>query len=132
MNSLFPDICSDDVAACKRFYQALFDFETVADLGWYVQLRSRRDPNLQIAFVERSHESVPAGFREQPRGVLVTIEADDVAPLAQRALELGLSHVLHLCDEQWGQRHFIVRDPNGLAVDVVQYIGAPSTAEAPR
>lgn len=123
MNSLFPDICTDDVAACKRFYQALFDFETVADLAWYVQLKSRRDPNLQIAFVERGHASVPPGFRETPRGVFITIEADDVAPLAARARELGLSHVLELCDEPWGQRHFIVRDPNGLPVDVVQYIG---------
>lgn len=123
MNSLFPDICTDDVAACKNFYQALFDFEIVADLGWYVQLKSPRDPNLQIAFVERSHSSVPPGFRETPRGVFITIEADDVTPLAARARELGLSHVLELCDEQWGQRHFIVRDPNGLPVDVVQYIG---------
>lgn len=125
MNSLFPDICSDDVAACKRFYQALFDFEVVADLGWYVQLKAKHDPNLQIAFVERSHASVPAGFREPARGVFVTIETSDIQPLARRARELGLTHVLELCDEPWGQRHFMVRDPAGLAVDVVQYLGPP-------
>lgn len=107
MNSLFPDICTDDVAACKRFYQALFGFETVADVAWYVQLKSPRDPNPQIAFVERSHASVPPGFRETPRGVFVTVETDDVAPLAACARELGLSHVLELCDEPWGQGHFI-------------------------
>src|SRR5262245_52757076 len=122
MQSLFPDICSDDVARSRDFYVALFGFEVAFEIAWYVQLRSPADPNLQLAFVQRGHESVPAGFDEPPRGVLVTIEAADVDALHERARALGVEIVYALRDEVWGQRHFMAKDPNGLLVDVVQLI----------
>ena len=76
----------------------------------------------QIAFVQRDHDSVPAGFREPPRGVIVTVETDHVDAVYERARVLGCEIVIALRDEAWGQRHFMVRDPNGLLVDLVQMI----------
>jgi catechol 2,3-dioxygenase-like lactoylglutathione lyase family enzyme len=70
---------------------------------------------------------VPAGFRAVPAGSLVTVEVDDATALRTRAAELGAEVVLDLRDEPWGQRHFIVSDPDGLLVDVVQVI--PPTRE---
>ena len=127
MRSLFPDICSDDVAASRDFYVALFGFRVAFEIDWYVQLQSPADANLQLAFVRRGHDSVPAGFGEPPRGVLVTIETEDVDAAHERARELGVPIVYALRDEVWGQRHFMAKDPNGLLVDVVQLIPpAPS------
>lgn len=122
MNSLFPDICSDAIAESKEFYTSLLGFKTVFAIDWYVQLRSPTDANLQIAFVRRDHDSVPAEFREPPRGVIITVETDHVDALYERARRLGGEIVLGLRDEVWGQRHFMVRDPNGLLVDLVQMI----------
>jgi len=34
----------------------------------------------------------------------------------------GLPIVLDLKSEEWGQRHFIVEDPNGILIDVIQNI----------
>lgn len=127
MRSLFPDICSDDIAASRDFYVALFGFRVAFEIAWYVQLQSPADPNLQLAFVARDHESVPEGFRAAPRGVLVTIETEDVDAVHARARELGVEIVYALRDEVFGQRHFMAKDPNGLLVDVVQLISpAPS------
>jgi len=122
MRSLFPDICTDDVAASRDFYVALFGFRVAFEIAWYVQLQSPVDANLQLAFVARGHASVPAGFGEAPRGVLVTIETEDVDALHERARGLGVEIVYPLRDEAWGQRHFMAKDPNGLLVDVVQLI----------
>ncbi len=123
MRSLFPDICTDRLEASRDFYVALFGFRAVFEApGWYVQLQAPADPNLQLAFVQRDHESVPAGFRDAPRGVLVTVETDDVDAVHRRARELGLEPAYALRSEPWGQRHFMVTDPNGLLVDVVQLI----------
>jgi uncharacterized glyoxalase superfamily protein PhnB len=122
MKSLFPDICCDDVKAARDFYVALFGFEPVFEIAWYAQLRSPADPNLQIAFVQRDHDSVPAGHRLRAQGVLVTIEVEDAAAYFRRARELGAPIELPLCDEVWGQRHFMARDPAGLLVDVVELI----------
>jgi catechol 2,3-dioxygenase-like lactoylglutathione lyase family enzyme len=122
VQSLFPDICSDDVAASRDFYVSLFGFRVAFEIAWYVQLQSPDDPRLQLAFVARDHESVPAGFGGRPHGVLVTVETEDVDALHQRACALGVEIVYALRDEPWGQRHFMAKDPNGLLVDVVQLI----------
>ena len=125
MRSLFPDVCTDRLETSRDFYAALFGFRVLFEApGWYVQLQSPADPNLQLAFVQRDHASVPEGFRDAPRGVLVTVETDDVDAVHRRARALGLEPVYALRSEPWGQRHFMVTDPNGLLVDVVQLIPA--------
>ncbi|MEM6533222.1 MAG: VOC family protein [Myxococcota bacterium] len=127
MRCLFPDICSDDLVACRDFYTAMFDFEIVFEIDWYVQLKCPANDALQIAFVTREHSSVPSKYREHPRGVVITLETDAVDPLFDRAKRLGLNIILPVQDEVWGQRHFMIEDPNGLVVDVVQMI--PPTDE---
>lgn len=122
MNSLFPDICSNAIEESKEFYVSLLGFKPVFAIDWYVQLQSPTDKNVQIAFVRPDHESVPAGFQHSPRGVIVTVEMDDVDTLYKRARHLHCEIVLELRDEAWGQRHFMVRDPNGLLLDLVQMI----------
>jgi catechol 2,3-dioxygenase-like lactoylglutathione lyase family enzyme len=122
MRSLFPDICADDLTACRDFYTSLFGFEIVYEIEWYVQMKHPDNDALQIAFVKRDHPSVPKDDQDAARGVIVTLETDAVDPIYARAKDLDLSPVLRLRDEEWGQRHFMVRDPSGLLVDVVQMI----------
>jgi catechol 2,3-dioxygenase-like lactoylglutathione lyase family enzyme len=127
MASLFPDLCTEDVAACRDFYTRLFDMKVVFENAWYAQLQHPEDPRIQIAFVQRSHESVPQPDRRAAAGVIVTFETDDAEGLHARAAALGLPIVQPLRDEAWGQRHFMTRDPAGLLVDVAQLI--PPSAE---
>ena len=122
MKSLFPDVCTEKLAASRDFYRELLGFEVVFENDWYVQLRDPRAPAAQIAFVEQGHPSVPAGHGRAPQGVIVTMELEDAAACHARARALGLEVVYPLEDEAWGQRHFMVLDPNGLLVDVVELI----------
>jgi catechol 2,3-dioxygenase-like lactoylglutathione lyase family enzyme len=126
MTSLFPDLCTDDVAACRDFYANLLGMKVVFENDWYAQLQHPEDARIQIAFVKRDHETVPASDRKAAGGVLVTFETDDVDALHARARTLGLPIELSLRDEAFGQRHFMTRDPAGLLLDVVQLI--PPTA----
>ncbi len=127
MKSLFPVICSDTLQASKNFYVSLFGLEPAFEIDWYIQLRSPDDENLQIAFVDTQHPSVPCHYQKTAQGVLVTIELEQVDPIYDKAKSLGLAIELDLRDEEWGQRHFMSVDPNGLLVDVVQMI-EPSQA----
>ena len=122
MNSLFPDICTDDLARSRDFYRALLGFEVIFENAWYVQMHHPEQPAAQIAFVLREHASVPKAFQARPQGVLVTVELEDVDACHARARALGLGLAYELVSEVWGQRHFMVADPNGLLVDVVQLI----------
>lgn len=122
MNSLYPVICVKSVESSKRYYTSLLDFNTVFELDWYIQLQSPADENLQLAFVQRGHQSVPKQFQKTPKGVIVTVEVEDVDTLYQKALDMQYDIALELKDEDWGQRHFMAVDPDGLLVDIVKMI----------
>ena len=128
MTSLFPDICTDDLAASRDFYRDLLGFRTVFENDWYVQMQLPDQPQVQLAFVLREHDSVPRAFQARAQGVLVTVELDDVDACHARARALGLALEYPLVSEVWGQRHFMVADPNGLLVDVVQLIDTAEPA----
>lgn len=129
LKSLFPDICSAALPASKQFYVSLFEMYPVFEIDWYIQMQSKDDEHVQIAFVAKDHPSVPPGFALDPQGVVITLEFDEVDSIHKRAGEIGLQIVQELRDEEWGQRHFMVKDPNGLLVDVVKMI-EPSDAFA--
>jgi len=120
MNAAYPVICCDDLAATKAFYVTLFGFRPVFEADFYVHLAGA--DGVQLGFVRADHSSVPDGFGGPAAGVFVTIETDEVDAVHDRARELGLDVVQPLQDEAWGQRHFMVRDPNDLLVDVVRHI----------
>ncbi len=124
MKSLFPDICSRNLVESKEFYISLLGFEVIFEIDWYIQLQSPNNESVQIAFVDINHPSVPKGHQKIPQGVVVTVEMDDVDVAYKKALDLKLPVIIELCDEEWGQRHFMVEDPNGLLVDVYTMVGA--------
>lgn len=121
MSALYPVICSSQPAESAAFYRRLLDLEPTFETDWYVSLASP-DLRQQIAFVDHQHGSVPEGASREPSGVFVAVEVDDVEAVHRRAVGLGLDFVLGLCDEDWGWRHFMVRDPHGLVIDVYEVI----------
>ncbi len=124
MKSLFPVICTDDVKGSSDFYQKLLGLEPVFEADWYVQLQAAGEPTVEIAFVQRTHPSVPQGHQNLPAGVIVTLQSDDVDEIHARAESQGLPIVLSLRDEAWGQRHFMTRDSTGLLLDIFKLIPA--------
>ncbi len=122
MNSLLPVLCVRSVTDNQHFYQTLFELRAAFEIDWYVQLQSTDNEAIQIAFVEMDHPSVLKPYQQTPAGTVITLEVDDADSYYQRANELELKVVLPLRDEEFGQRHFMVEDPNGLLVDVVKLI----------
>ncbi|NLE81185.1 MAG: glyoxalase [Rhodococcus sp.] len=120
MNALYPAICAHDVPTSRDFYARLFGLDIVFDSGWYVQLVDRANPTAQIGIIEQGHATVPDGYQGVPAGVLVSIEVDDATALHEHAVESGLQIAMTLRDEDFGQRHFMTVDPDGLLVDVIE------------
>ena len=58
------------------------------------------------------------GFTGQ--GIVLSVEVEDAASEWERLKDKGLKVIVDLRDEEWGQRHFILEDPAGVYVDVVQ------------
>lgn len=120
ITSFYPVLMVEDVAAAARFYRDVLGFETSFEADWYVSLRFAGG---ELALLECTHETIPDGFREPVRGLLLNVEVPDAAAEHTRMVEeLHLSERLSLRDEAFGQRHFIVEAPGGVLLDVVEPI----------
>ena len=118
---VYPCLCVDDLIRSIEFYRALLGLDVVADVGWYAELAWDADP-AQIAFVARGHATVPSGCDAVRGGVLVSVIVTDATAIHARAVGLRAELVLDLRDEDFGQRHFMVLDPDRFVVDVIEQI----------
>lgn len=122
--SSYPVLLTDRVAETAAFYQDYFEFRVVFDAGWYVSLQQHSGARVwELAVLRYDHETIPSSFRQPSQGILLNFEVDDAGAEYDRLVkDGGLETVLHLQDEAFGQRHFMVVDPAGNLIDVIENI----------
>ena len=118
----YPVICSRDVAGSRDFYRTHFGFRPVFDSGWYVHMTVPRQRHVSLAIIRHDHETMPENHRRPVQGLLLNFETEEVDAEYERLRAAGLEMVVELRDEPFGQRHFIVADPDGNLVDVIKPI----------
>lgn len=118
---LWTGIVTEAVQASKDFYTRLFGAEVVyeGEGGWIVLLKLGES---ELGFMQPGLASQAPIFRPAfgGRGVWLALEVADAEAEQQRLAALGVPIEVALRDEPWGDRHFVVRDPNGIGVDIVQ------------
>ncbi|GAA0953996.1 VOC family protein [Nonomuraea longicatena] len=125
LQSLYPVIGTSRIRESRDFYVNLFGFEITFEADWYVSLRRGGH---ELALLDHAHPTVPAAYRKTAQGVLLNVEVEDVdAEWERLVVKEGLKAELDLRTEDFGQRHFIVADPNGLLIDIITNI--PPTEE---
>lgn len=125
--SYYPVIMTDDVTGTAAFYKAHFGFEALFSADWYVHLQSKESEHVTLAILDGSHETIPEGARGKVSGLLLNFEVENVDAIYERLKGAGLPIRLDIRDEDFGQRHFITADPNGVLIDIVKPI--PPSAE---
>ncbi|BCB76151.1 VOC family protein [Phytohabitans flavus] len=126
LTSFYPVICTARLKESHAFYAEWFGFETTFEADWYVSLRRPGDPPQELALLDHTHPTIPAGFGKPAAGLLLNFEVSDVdAEWRRLVVDGGLPAQLELRSEDFGQRHFIVADPGGVLIDVITPI-APS------
>lgn len=125
--SYYPVIMTADVASTAAFYVTHFRFRAVFEIEWYVHLQSTDDESVNLAVINKDHATIPAVARAPVAGLILNFEVDDPDAEFARVQAAGLPIHLALRDEDFGQRHFITADPNGVLIDVIKPI--PPSAE---
>ncbi len=126
--SYYPVLLTHDVAGTAAFWRRHFGMKALYENDWYVHLQSADDRKVNLGICLASHPTVPAPARGNPAsGLVLNFEVDDVDAAHARAQADGLPMLLSLRDEDFGQRHFITQDPNGVLIDVLKPI--PPSAE---
>jgi catechol 2,3-dioxygenase-like lactoylglutathione lyase family enzyme len=118
----FPVLVSSDVDGSRRFYERHFGLVARFESDWYVQLGHPTNPSFEIGVMTMQHASLPAAAQTPAAGVLLSFEVADATAEYARLTDLGVELVHGLRDEAWGQRHFIIRGPDGVFVDVIEAI----------
>lgn len=132
VNSLYPVILTEQTEVSAKFYREHFGFEIVFEADWYVSLQNQSStPSFELAILDPSHNTIPQGFRKPvDGGLILNFEVDDVDAEYERLIvKAGLPLHLDIRDEEFGQRHFITSDPNGILLDIIKVI-PPSEAFA--
>ena len=58
-------------------------------------------------------------------GILVVLVVEDVDAKDERLTTIGVPILTPIETEEWGERYFQVEDPNGVIVQLVQWVTAP-------
>jgi predicted enzyme related to lactoylglutathione lyase len=121
---IVPNLSSEAFVASRDFYAAMFDLVVSVELDdWYLQLMPESDPRLNIGFVKPDHELFADRTASSGTyGVVLTIHVDDVDEAYKRAKRLGAEIAAEIRNEDYGQRHFLLVDPNGLVLNVMSTI----------
>ena len=103
-------ISTNKLSESKEFYMRHFDFRLVYESDWYIELISK---TLQagISFTLPQRE---AGEFFNGKGLIISFEVDDVDAEHERLQAEGLNIAQELQDKPWGERSFVVNDPNGV------------------
>ncbi len=124
IEAMFPVMVTSNLEPVKQFYETVFGFNAVFyDPKFYLHLVS---PNTgaQLGFLLSNHESQPSFLHPimSTEGYVISLEVKDAAKAYTEAKSLNLNFSMHIKEEAWGQIHFILQDPAGFHVDVVQHI----------
>ncbi|WP_442582745.1 VOC family protein [Mesorhizobium sp. ASY16-5R] len=120
--SYYPVLMTGAVAGTATFYKKHFRFQALFENDWYVHLQSTEDKRVNLGIVQWDHETVPSAGRAKSQGLLINFEVSDPDAIYAQVQAAGLPILRTLRDEDFGQRHFITADPNGVLIDVIKPI----------
>ncbi|OEE67483.1 hypothetical protein A1OO_17195 [Enterovibrio norvegicus FF-33] len=115
---ILTNICSNDLQESKDFYANLLGLKIKYESDWYIQLCVPEDSEVEYGIIQWDHELVPKEYQNSPTGMYVTFVVSDVDATYEKALNMGLSILQAPRNEFYGQRRFLVKDPNGCLIDI--------------
>ncbi|KZN61825.1 hypothetical protein N473_21800 [Pseudoalteromonas luteoviolacea CPMOR-1] len=123
IQAMFPMMVTPKLHAIQDYYHSVFGFNTVFyQEGFYLHL-VQPSSGVQLGFLHPNHPSQPDFLQSQMEqdGYVITLEVEDARAAYTYAQTQELDISLHYKEEQWGQRHFILQDPAGIKIDVVEH-----------
>ena len=100
------------------FYMKHFGFELAFESNWYIELVTpKRDAGISFTLPEREEGEFFNG-----RGCILSLEVDDVDAEYKRLQKEGLLIYQEIQEKPWGERSFVIDDPNGVHVYIYKLI----------
>lgn len=109
----------EDVPASVNFLVRHFGFTVVMEFDGFASLK-REGLAASIVFHRRGLEVLPEVIRqERASGVILALVVADFDAAYARLQSEGVNITLPIRKESWGERLFLVTDPNGVVIELV-------------
>ena len=111
-------ISTNKLQESKEFYMEHFGFQLVYESDWYIELIAKDLPcGLSFTLPQREEGEFFNG-----KGLILSFEVDDVDAEYARLKAAGLYIYQEMQDKPWGERSFVIDDPNGIHVYIYKAI----------
>ena len=119
-----------DVRASAEFLKRHFGFTQEMEYEGVASL-TREDAGFNLIFLQTGLPTFkpPQIAGSAGQGLLVVFVVDDIDAEYARLQAEGVPVVTPIETEPWGERYFQVSDPNGVIVQLVQWVTPPEGAE---
>lgn len=129
--AFYPNLVTGRLYETWDFYTSVLGFRTVAECDVYVHLQ--HPSGAQFGLLKEELDGTPAELvsSTEGRGFWLSLDVPDADEEHARLRSLDVPIVEGPADQPWGERRFIVRDPNGVLVWIAHQIPIPDhTPEA--
>lgn len=115
-------IITEKLQETKKFYTEVLDFGVSFENEFYLLLHTPNQ-SAEISFLLPNHPSQKPIFQSafNGEGMYLTIEVENLNEVYKQLKEKGIHMEIEIRDEPWGDRHFAIKDPNGIGIDIVTY-----------
>ena len=124
IQAMFPVMVTANLDQQRNFYTSIFGFDAVFfEPEFYLHLVSP-STGVQLGFLVPEHASQPRFLHSlmNTQGHVITFEVANAAAAYAQSQALNLTVEMPLKHESWGQIHFIVKDPAGIKIDIVEHL----------
>jgi catechol 2,3-dioxygenase-like lactoylglutathione lyase family enzyme len=122
--SIQKGIITTQLRDSKDFYTNFLGFQVKVEMDWFLLLHLPENPDFEIAFMLPNLELVRKSYFQNPyegQGVWLILEAFNIHETYEQMKNSKAPIDLELTEEEWGDIHFTMVDPNGIGIDIVQH-----------
>ncbi|EOQ87745.1 glyoxalase-like domain protein [Leptospira yanagawae serovar Saopaulo str. Sao Paulo = ATCC 700523] len=116
-------IITDKIKETKEFYQNWLGLEVKFETDWFVLLCLPNRKEIELAIMAPNQPQVKKSYFQKPyqnAGIWFIFETKEIQKVFKTMKEQNAPIDLQLTEEEWGDVHFTLIDPNGIGIDIVQ------------
>lgn len=119
MAHFYPILVSEKLVHTVNFYEDYFGFVPTFEKEGYALLQSESHPDNCIAVFDSGHDCV-SKLEQSVQGLILTLAVEDIEGTYNNLYMEGLELYKDFGVDVHGHRHFVVYDPNGILVNVIE------------
>lgn len=117
-------ISTNKLDQSRDFYRDILGFALVFENDNYIEMLAEGSTTMGVSFIT---PELSGGEKFTGEGIILSFEVADVDAEFTRLKAAGVRILEELRDKAWGERSFVINDPNGVHVYI--YKSIPPTPE---